>query len=144
MFEFMGRDDARRDVGPCYLDNPTGFKFRVVREDGELVECEALFMFDLPSTGKSYIAYTDNSTDEDGNAIVYASTYDVESIEMLDQDVAQLALGDIETEEEWAVIEGILAQLQDEEDEPAPEDAGGAVVTVDLDDFSVVNVSYED
>ena len=53
-------------------------KFKVFDEDGKEVECEVLFTFDSDETNKSYMVYTDNTVDEDGNTRVYASIYNPE------------------------------------------------------------------
>ena len=50
-------------------------KFTVLDENGNEVECEVLFTFDSEETNKSYIVYTDNTTDEEGNTKVYASIF---------------------------------------------------------------------
>ena len=42
-------------------------RFKAENEDGVVLECEALLMFDSPFFGKSYIVYTDGGTDEDGH-----------------------------------------------------------------------------
>ncbi len=83
--------------------------FTVIDEEGKEVKCEVLFTFDSDETGKHYIIYTDNTTDEDGNTKVYASTYNVEGEKM--------ALGAIETEKEWKIIETILESLQNKDEE---------------------------
>lgn len=46
--------------------------FTVLDENGRETKCEALFTFDSEETGKSYIVYTDNSVDENGNTQVLA------------------------------------------------------------------------
>ena len=61
--------------------------FKIINEKGEEVVCDILFTFDSDETKKSYIVYTDNSKDENGN---------------------------IESEQEWKVIETILDTLQEE------------------------------
>ena len=81
-------------------------KFKVVNELGDEVECQVLFTFDSKETGKSYIAYTDNTLDDEGNVKVYASTYDTEG-----KDTRLLP---IETEKEWKIIETILNTIQEE------------------------------
>ena len=80
--------------------------FKVMDKDGKEIICEVLFTFDSEETGKSYIVYTDNTTDEAGNVKVYASVYkpEEESTELLP----------IETEREWKIIETILEELQNE------------------------------
>lgn len=82
--------------------------FKAIGENGEEIECEVLLTFESEETGKSYIVYTDNSLDDDGNVTVYASTYD--------PDADETRLYPIETEQEWAVIEKLLNQLQEDPD----------------------------
>ena len=78
--------------------------FTVLDENGRETKCEALFTFDSEETGKSYIVYTDNSVDEDGNTQVFASIYNPDSDEQ--------RLMPIETEKEWKITEIILEELQ--------------------------------
>ena len=80
--------------------------FTMLNEAGEEVKYDVLFTFDNEETNKSYIAYTDNTYDDDGNISVYASTYDPNSSEVI--------LGKIETENEWKVVETILNTIQQE------------------------------
>lgn len=80
--------------------------FAVLDENGREIKCEALFTFESEETGKSYIVYTDNSVDAEGNTRVYASIYDPESDEQ--------KLMPIESEKEWKIIEIILEELQSE------------------------------
>jgi uncharacterized protein YrzB (UPF0473 family) len=81
--------------------------FTVIDDKGNEVQCEVLFTFDSDETGKHYIIYTDNTTDEEGNTKVYASTFDPEN--------EKTALGAIETEKEWKIIETILDSLQNKD-----------------------------
>lgn len=80
--------------------------FKVMDSDGKEVVCEVLFTFDSEETKKSYIVYTDNTTDEKGNVKVYASVYKPES--------TNTELLPIETEREWKIIETILESIQEE------------------------------
>lgn len=82
--------------------------FTVVDEEGKEVQCEVLFTFDSDETGKHYIIYTDNTTDAEGNTKVFASTFDPEN--------EKTALGAIETDKEWKIIETILDSLQNKEE----------------------------
>ena len=50
-------------------------QFTLIDEEGKEVVYDVLFTFDSEETNKSYIVYTDNTLDEDGNIQVYASTY---------------------------------------------------------------------
>lgn len=80
--------------------------FKVMDENGKEIECEVLFTFESDETGKNYIVYTDNTTDEEGNTKVYASIYTPGE--------EDLKLTAIETEKEWKIIETILSELQEE------------------------------
>ena len=84
-------------------DNKT---FTVVNKEGKEITCEALFTFESDETKKSYIVYTDNTKDKDGNIKVYASIYDPndENNELMP----------IETEREWKIVETILDSIQEE------------------------------
>ena len=77
-----------------------------MNDEGKEVECEVLFTFDSEETNKSYMVYTDNTTDTDGNVKVYASVYDPngDNTELLP----------IETEREWKIIETILESIQEQ------------------------------
>lgn len=80
-------------------------KFTITNEEGKELECEVLFTFDSDEFKKSYIVFTDNSLDENGNIKVYANTYDPSG--------KTTDLGKIETEKEWSVIEDLLSSLQE-------------------------------
>lgn len=82
--------------------------FKVMDDNGKEVICEVLFTFDSEETKKSYIVYTDNTTDEKGNVKVYASVY------KKDSDTTELL--PIETEREWKIIETILESIQEEQE----------------------------
>ena len=79
---------------------------KIINNEGKEVECDVLFTFDSEETGKSYIAYTDNTKDKNGNVQVYASVYHPEE--------ENSKLEPIETEKEWKVIETVLNTLQEE------------------------------
>ena len=80
--------------------------FTVLNDEGKEITCEILFTFDSEETKKSYIVYTDNTTDDAGNVKVYASVYKPES--------ETTELLPIETEREWKIIETILESIQEE------------------------------
>ncbi len=86
------------------MDNKNSFK--IINDNGEEIICDILFTFDSEETKKSYIVYTDNSKDEEGNIQVFASIYD--------PNVEDQRLEPITTEKEWKVIETILNTLQEE------------------------------
>ena len=80
--------------------------FTVLDENGKEVTCEVLFTFDSEETKKSYIVYTDNTTDDEGNVRVYASTFD--------PNTENTELKPIKTEREWKIVETILESIQEE------------------------------
>jgi len=80
--------------------------FKVTNEEGKEVEYEVLFTFDSDETKKSYMVYTDDSKDENGNTRVYASAYV--------QGEEETELLPIETDKEWKIIETILKELQED------------------------------
>ena len=81
-------------------------QFTVINNEGKEVICDVLFTFDSDETGKSYIVYTDNTKDKEGNIQVFASIFNPE-----DENTELLP---IESEKEWKVIEAILESLQEE------------------------------
>lgn len=80
--------------------------FTVINDEGREIVCDVLFTFDSDETKKSYIVYTDNTKNENGDTKVYASVFDPsdDNTELLP----------IESEKEWKVIETILESLQEE------------------------------
>ena len=80
--------------------------FKVMNNEGKEVTCNVLFTFDSEETNKSYIVYTDNSRDANGNVQVYASIFTPND--------PHTKLEPIETEKEWKVIETILSTIQEE------------------------------
>ena len=81
-------------------------QFTLIDEEGKEVVYDVLFTFDSEETNKSYIVYTDNTLDEDGNIQVYASTYQK-------GEGTSAKLDPIETDKEWKIIETILNTIQE-------------------------------
>lgn len=48
----------------------------IIEKEGKEVECEIVFTFDSPDTGKTYIGYTDHNITKDGKKTIYVSSYD--------------------------------------------------------------------
>ena len=92
----------RKDSSEAYQDEDT---FTIRKKDGGEAVCRVLFTFDHDD-GKHYIVYTDDSKDEEGKVCVYASVYEPHRRDRIE-------LSPIETQEEWAMIEQILAALQE-------------------------------
>ena len=84
-------------------------KLIITNNEGKQLECDVLFTFDSDETGKSYIAYTDNTKDENGNIRVYASIYDPTG--------ENPELKPLTDPKEWKVIESILSSIQEKVDE---------------------------
>lgn len=80
--------------------------FIMKNEDGVEIKYDVLFTFQGEENLKNYIVYTDNSKDEEGNIVVYASIYHPEE--------NSPRLEAIETDKEWKVIETILNTIQEE------------------------------
>ncbi len=78
--------------------------FTMTNEKGESLECEVILTIDSDEFGKSYIVYTDHSMDADGNIRTYASIYDPSG--------SSLELNPVTTDEEWDMIESVLASAQ--------------------------------
>lgn len=88
-------------------DKTTGKnQFTIIDDNGKEIVYDVLFTFDSDETNKSYIVYTDNSQDENGNIQVFASVYYPGS------DTSKL--DPIETDKEWKIIETILDTIQEE------------------------------
>ena len=71
--------------------------FTMITKDGE-IEYEILATFKMEKTNKNYLVYTDN-TYSDGKLNIYAAT-------IADEE----NLKDIETDEEWAMVEKVLSK----------------------------------
>ncbi len=78
--------------------------FTIVTDKGETMECEVVLTIDSDEFKKSYIVYTDHTIDENGNYRTYASIYDPTG--------KDLKLYPIETDEEWDMVESVLASAQ--------------------------------
>lgn len=88
---------------------------KLINEEGKEITCDVLFTFDSEENNKSYIVYTDNTTDDTGSTKVYASIYDKSG--------QNSNLMPIETEEEWNLIENILSSIQEKVDAEENEDS---------------------
>lgn len=78
--------------------------FTMTNDKGEKIECEVVLTIDSEEFKKSYIVYTDHSIDDAGNIRTYASIYDPTG--------ASLDLKPVTTDEEWDMIEAVLASAQ--------------------------------
>ncbi len=76
---------------------------KLTDKNGEEIEYEIMSTFFFAKTKKNYVIYTDNTKDKQGNLNIYASIYYPSDDTRLDN---------IETEEEWNVVESILEKLK--------------------------------
>ena len=80
-------------------------KFIITNNKGEEIECDVLFTYDDDRLKKSYIVYTDNTIDDNGQIKVYANTFDPTG--------KDTSLGKIESDEEYDNIMNILSSLNE-------------------------------
>ena len=73
----------------------------MVKRDGSKVQLDKLITFDDEANNKSYIIYTDNSRDENGNVRISASI-------VKDSKNPNSELEEIKTEREWKIIDTVL------------------------------------
>ena len=73
----------------------------MIRRDGSKVQLDKLITFDDEANNKSYIIYTDNSRDENGNVRISASI-------VKDSSNPNSELEEIKTEREWKIIDTVL------------------------------------
>jgi len=73
----------------------------LITRNGAKVQLDKLITFDDEGTKKSYIIYTDNSRDENGNVRISASI-------VKDPTNPNSELEEIKTEREWKVIDTVL------------------------------------
>ena len=72
--------------------------------DGQNTVCDVYFSFMCKETGKAYIGYTNHMLNEDGAEKIYVSSYDPK--------VGREVLGDIETQEEWDLINSVVEKIK--------------------------------
>ena len=73
----------------------------MVKRDGSKVQLDKLITFDDEANNKSYIIYTDNSRDENGNVRISASI-------VKDSNNPNSELEEIKTDREWKIIDTVL------------------------------------
>ena len=90
----------------------------VINEEGQEIECEILFTFDLADYKKDYVVYMpigDEYVDEEGYPEIHVSSYTT------DESGEGGGLEPIEDEAEWDRVEEVVAsfieEMEEEEDE---------------------------
>ncbi len=74
-------------------------------ENDEEIDCEIVMSYFCEENGKDYVFYTDNRYDTDGNLNLYASRY-------LGVEDDEIKVGDVESEEEWALLDEALEEAK--------------------------------
>ncbi|MGL4624638.1 MAG: DUF1292 domain-containing protein [Culicoidibacterales bacterium] len=100
----------------------------IIDENGTEVLCEVLFTFDSADFNKSYVIYYPFGVeeDEDGNLPLYAASFDPE----VGTDGKLLP---VTTDEEWDMIEELVATFLEEEEEEEITAAERAMLDGDMD-----------
>ncbi len=87
----------------------------VVDEDGNEILCEILFTFDSEENEKSYVFYVPVETSDDDDIEVLCSAYQP------DEDGSIGQLSEIESDEEWDMIEEVfntyMSNMEDMDDD---------------------------
>ena len=84
----------------------------VVDEEGNEILCESLTIVESEEFGKNFVLYSEiGSEDEDGFVQIMASSFTPA------ENGEDGELQPIETEEEWAYLEEVIEQLDDENEE---------------------------
>lgn len=66
-------------------------------------EAEVVLCFESEETGKKYVIYTFNETDETGMVALYSS--------IVDETSEQPTFKNIDTEEEWTMIKNVMKKI---------------------------------
>ena len=77
-------------------------KISTVLADGTKKEYDVILTFKNDNNGKDYVAYTDNTYDNDNKLRIYAAIYNPDTLEFL---------GEPETTEEWNEIYKLLDKV---------------------------------
>lgn len=80
--------------------------FAVKGDDGDVVECDVLFTFDCTEDNRTYVVYTSNTRDSEGNIEVYAAYIDEDG-------ESGPRLMNVEDEEMFETIEHLLNALSE-------------------------------
>ena len=86
----------------------------MIRRDGSKVQLDKLITFDDEANNKSYIIYTDNSKDENGNVRISASI-------VKDSKNPNSELEEIKTDREWKIIDTVLKSTMNSIKKPMEE-----------------------
>ena len=77
-------------------------------DNGNEVTCEIIMTYECETNHKTYLFYTDNIEDEEGNINIYASIY-------LGEKEGELNLKEITDEEEWKLLDKVIEEKRGKE-----------------------------
>ncbi len=98
----LSENGKSQDYGNAVTQNKNVFIMK--NEKGEQVECEVMMTIASDEFNSNYMIYTDHTMTDDGNINTYASHYDPTG--------KSLDLNPVTTDEEWNMIESVLASAQ--------------------------------
>ena len=78
-------------------------------DDGKDVECEILFTYHSEEFNKNYVLFFEKGSDEGDSVEIMAASYD-------ETDETMGTLSPIETDEEWAMLDDVLEEFQEDID----------------------------
>lgn len=108
-------DNGKPDGGALNWLQP-GFCFRAISESGHQIECKAFCAYSSGETGRDYIVYTADSGNGLEDPQLYASSFDPHERFLDGQgETAIVELTPIQTDDEWHIIETMLAQMEYED-----------------------------
>lgn len=82
-------------------------KITMLDDNGNKIECEVKMVYLCEENGKSYVFYSDDTYDAEGNLNLYAS------ILVGIDDEGNVQLEEIEDEDEWSLLDGALANAKE-------------------------------
>ena len=94
----------RKDKRSKFMKNINDRTLTIIDENGKVVACEILFTFHSDEFNKNYVLFFAKGADEKGeNVEINAATYTDDG-----------ELFDVETDEEWEMLEEVLAEFEED------------------------------
>lgn len=111
--------DEKKDYYKREMNKRRKILFKVRTDEGKEMECELLYVHkENPKTKKNYIIYTNHSSDDEGNTLVYSSIYDTNEMrEEPEKDYVLMQLYPVETEEDKKIVEQIIKTMNNGQEE---------------------------
>jgi uncharacterized protein YrzB (UPF0473 family) len=78
-------------------------------DDGKDVECEILFTYHSDEFNKNYVLFFEKGSDDGDSVEIMAASYD-------EADETMGTLSPIESDEEWAMLDEVLEEFQEDID----------------------------